>query len=284
MVLPEESLKGQVRDYWERETAGTRYAAGAVDGDYYRKIESERYRLEPYIPEFAQFSRYAGRKVLEIGVGAGSDFARFAAAGALATGVDLTQAGIEHTRRHLAAVGLGDRQFELKVADAERMPFPDGTFDLVYSWGVLHHTPNTARAFKEAARVLKPAGELRAMIYHTRSWTVWMLWLQHGLLKGRPWRSPKRVVFERLESPGTKLYTRHEARRMLESLGYSNVRTSTALGPGDLLLIKPSDKYRNPLWKIAWAVYPRWFVRMLGDRFGLYLMIEATKPAVGPRA
>jgi ubiquinone/menaquinone biosynthesis C-methylase UbiE len=163
-------------------------------------------------------------------------------------------------------------------ADAENLPFDDGTFDLVYSWGVLHHTPDTSAAFAEALRVLKPGGTIKAMVYHTPSWTGWMLWAIHGLLRGRPLKSPKQLVYERLESPGTKVFSVRQITDLLQETGFENVSARTQLGPGDLLTIKPSGRYQSLPARVIWKTYPRWLVRLLGDRFGLGLLVEARRP------
>ncbi len=99
------------------------------------QVRKSRYQLEPYIPGFAEFVAYAVKKVLEIGVGAGVDFSDWVDVGAEATGVDLTEAGLEHTRKQLRLVDAQPGQYELMRADAENLPFEDGGFDLVYSWG-----------------------------------------------------------------------------------------------------------------------------------------------------
>ena len=116
------------------------------------------------------------------------------------------------------------------------------------------------------------------MIYHTPSWTGWMLWVQHAFLKAKPFQSVKHVIFTHLESPGTKVYTVDEARQLLMNTGFEQIKLSTKLGPGDLLTVKPSSKYQHSLFKVIWKIYPRWLVNMLGNRFGLDLMIEAIKP------
>lgn len=272
-------LKDRVRAHWERETCGTRYGSSASRREYFDEIERARYALEPYIPDFARFDEAEGLRVLEVGVGAGSDFCGWVEAGARATGIDLTDAAIENTRDHLEARGLADRPHELRRVDAEALPFEDGCFDLVYSWGVLHHSPDTARAFAEVCRVLKPGGTFRGMVYHVPSWSGWMIWLLHGPLRGRPLRSVKDAIFEHLESPGTKAYTLGEADALLRGAGFEPPRLATRLNPGDLLDIRPSEKYRHPLYRWVWRLYPRWLVRALGDRFGLNLLIEAHKPA-----
>ena len=275
---PDATLKQEVRAHWEAESAGVRYGSSDDDLTFYRQVRESRYRLEPYIPEFAGFEDQAGKKILEIGVGAGVDFSNWVDAGAVATGVDLTDAGLEHTRNQLRLVNAPPDQYELMRGDAENLPFDDESFELVYSWGVLHHTPDTPRAFAEAFRVLRPGGVIKAMVYHTPSWTGWMMWAIHGLLKGRPFKSPRRLVYERLESPGTKSYSTREVSDLLLNTGFEQVSSRTKLGPGDLLTIKPSGRYRSLPARLIWKIYPRWLVRLLGDRFGLYILIEARRP------
>ena len=272
-----ESLKTSVRSHWEAETCGTRYGDGADRLVWFREIARTRYKLEPYILDFARFPDVKGKKVLEIGVGAGSDFLEFCRHADHATGVDLTAAGIGLTRERLLLEAIPEARYTLRTADAEALLFSDASFDIVYSWGVLHHTPDTQRAYEEVFRVLKPGGAMRTMIYHVPSWTALMLYLVHGLAKGRPALGLKKAVFLHLESPGTKAYGVAEARALVAAAGFSDVTISTRLGPGDLLTIKPSDRYQAWPYRLAWRLWPRRLIRYLGDRFGLYLLIEGTK-------
>lgn len=271
-------LKSKVKEHWEKETCGTRYGSSEERKQWLDEIADARYGLEPYIRNFAQFEDAKGKKVLEIGVGAGVDFLNWIEHGAYATGVDLTEAAIEATRERLEAHDIDAKVYTLRTADAEHLPFRDDEFDTVYSWGVLHHTPQTSRAFEEAFRVLAPGGLLKAMIYHVPSWTGFLLWVQNCLLRGRPLKTQKEAIFHHLESPGTKAFTVKEAHALIASIGFNNVHITTKLCAGDLLQIHPSEKYQSGLYRALWKLYPRRLVKLLGDRFGLELLITAQKP------
>lgn len=221
--------KSAVRDYWQSQPCGTTLSRMPVGSpEFFADIERKRYAAEPFIHEFADFPRWRGARVLEIGTGAGSDFLNFVRAGAHAFGVDLTSAAVALVRRRLALEG---RRAHTMVADAERLPFADGSFDLVYSWGVLHHTPDTERAIAEVRRVLRPGGETRVMLYARHSWVSLGLWIRDALLRGRPWRTFADVLATGLESPGTKAYTGDELRDLFS--GFDGVRVSTFVTPYD---------------------------------------------------
>ena len=208
--------KQEVRSFWEAEPCGVEHAE-APEGtrEFYDQIEARRNELEPFIGRFARFEEQRGKRMLEIGVGAGTDFIRFARAGAIATGVDLTEHAVQLVRRRLELEGLDG---QLETADAENLPFEDESFDFVYSWGVLHHTPDTPKAVREAMRVLRPGGELCVMLYARHSWVAYGLWIRHALLAGKPTRSLADVLAAHMESEGTKGFTRDEFRSMLGGL------------------------------------------------------------------
>ena len=192
--------KDEVREFWNAEPCGTRYLEGKEDFDAHARA---RYVLEPFIFDFAQFQNARGLKVLEIGVGMGADYLEWLKAGAQAAGVDLSAASIERARRRCEQAGY---QPDLRVADAEQLPFPDNSFDVVYSYGVMHHSPNTPQCIQEARRVLKPGGQARIMVYHHPSVTGAMLWLRYGILRGKSLRqsvsrSPGESGHENIHSP-----------------------------------------------------------------------------------
>lgn len=257
--------KEQVRDFWEAESCGERY------GDLEEQARI-RYELEPYIFDFARFEEGAGRDVLEVGVGMGADHLQWAMQRPRRlVGIDMTQRAVGFTCRRLF-----QHRFvpEVRVADAENLPFEDNSFDIVYSWGVLHHSPNTAIGIREVRRVLRPGGVARVMIYHTPSLVGLMLWTRYAALVGKPFTGLRRVTAEHLESPGTKAYSIARARDLFRD--FVNIRISVSPGPGDLLLGKAGERHGAGVAFIR-KLWPRWLITRCLPRLGLTMMIEASK-------
>ena len=252
------NLNERVRNYWEQEPCGTgEPIAGNLEPDsleWFERIEEHRYTVEPFIHQVAQFTRHRGKTVLEVGVGAGTDHLQWARAGCECFGVDLTDAGIETTRRRLSCYGFQSR---LQRLDAERLPYPDATFDIVYSWGVIHHAEKPEQIAVEILRVLKPGGVFIGMIYARHSLLVLKLWFRHGLLKGQPWRSLADIVWNHVESPGTKAYTSDEARRLLG--GFSSIT------------LKPF------ITTYETTRFPRWLHRLIPDAWGWFITFRAVR-------
>src|SRR5437016_846108 len=161
-------LKERVRAFWQAHPCGAKFSEAEIGTrEFFELVEAHRYATEWHIPEAANFAGARGLRVLEIGCGMGIDGAQFAKTGAEYTGVDLTDAAIELARKRFEVAGL---RGEFRVADAENLDFTDGSFDLIYSHGVLHHTPDTARTVREIHRVLKPGGRAIVMLYHRGSY------------------------------------------------------------------------------------------------------------------
>jgi len=265
-------LKAEVQSFWDADPCGTRYLETPEDFENHARV---RYALEPHIPQFAGFSQARELRVLEIGVGMGADYLEWLKAGVQATGVDFSCGSLEKARRRCQLAGY---EPDLQLADAEHLPFADQSFDLVYSYGVMHHSPHTVACLGEAWRVLKPGGRARIMVYHHDSMVGLMLWLRYGIFRGK---SLRQSVFDHLESPGTKSYTKREIRSMMS--GFEEIELEQVLSPGDLLLNRPSLRFRGAIYRIVWALYPRWVVRSVCRELGLFLLVSARKPQ-GARA
>lgn len=251
-------LAEQVRAYWEGEPCGTApHIVGELSPmtrEWFERVEEYRYAVEPFIHSVAQFTRHHGKRVLEVGVGAGTDHLQWARAGAVCHGVDLTDAAIETTRARLAQYGFSSR---LQRIDAEQLPFPDASFDLVYSWGVIHHAAQPEQVVAEIRRVLRPGGTFIGMLYSRRSLVGLRFWLRNALLAGKPFRSFADVIWNHMESMGTRAYTRRELRSMFSA--FTSVQTISLLTPYDT------------------ARLPPWLARLLPDCLGWFIAVRATK-------
>lgn len=264
--------KKLVHDFWNDAACGEALYLSGTESSAYEAQSKARYELEPYILEFAAFHKSKCQRVLEIGVGLGADHQRYAEAGAQLSGIDLTERAVEHTRRRLAAAGLTS---DLSLGDAEALQFSEDEFDIVYSWGVLHHSPDTPRAISEVWRVLRPGGVARVMIYHRWSLVGVMLWVRYALLGLRPWLSIDEIYARHLESPGTKAYSIAEAKTLFSVFRDTQIRT--VLTHGDLLESGAGQRHGGALLSIARGVWPRWLIKRWLPWAGLFMLIEAEK-------
>ena len=256
-AAPAAGANHYVRSYWEREPCGTAHRVvghAPVHGpEWFGAVERTRYVEEPFVHSVAQFTRWRDKEVLEIGVGAGADHLQFARAGARLHGVDLTEAAIATTRAHLALHGLAS---DLRRLDAERLPLDDHSFDLVYSWGVIHHSEHPNRIVAEIHRVLRPGGTFRGMLYARRSVVAAKLWFRHALVQGHPMRGLADVVSSHMESPGTKAYTEREVRELFSGFQSCSTRRIATLW----------DRAR----------LPRAVAELIPDSAGWFIAIDAT--------
>ena len=255
-------LKRQVKQFWEQSPCGSFDAGPIEEGtlEFFEEIERQRYVGDDFMRSVVGFEKWAGKRVLEVGCGLGTDLLQFARGGAEVYGIDLTQKGAELTRKRLHLYGLAGN---ISVGDSESLPFNSDSFDLVYSWGVIHHTPDTQAAAKEIVRVCKHGGCILVMLYHRRSLLALQAWLYYGLLRGKPFRSPSEIISGHLESPGTKVYTPGEARSLFE--GIKNVRIQTIVTRYDLRVGRRS-------------FLPAWLRRVVPSQLGWFMVIDGVKP------
>lgn len=255
--------KRAVQHYWEDHPCGAADSPAAPgSSEFFLSTESTRAERDPFMVNIVRFDAWRGQSVLDVGCGIGTDTARFARAGADVYGVDMTTAGVQLTRERLESEGLAGTVIR---GDAEALPFADDSFDLVYSWGVIHHTPRPDAAAAEVLRVCKPGGRVLVMVYNRRSLFAVQAWIMFGLLKGRPRSSPRRLIAARLESPGTRTFTRDEARSLVPSLQQVSVRS--VITAWDLRLGRR-------------RFLPAWTRSLVPSALGWFLVVEGAKPWV----
>jgi len=261
--LAEEKLRA--REQWGQDPCGAEFDREHELGtrEFFDSVERHRYQeYAAWMPRLMEFEKFRGARLLEIGCGMGTDLLQFARGGARCTGIDLTPRSIEITRHRF---GLYGANANFMISDGERLPFRTASFDVVYSNGVLHHTPDTAGAIREVHRVLRPGGVAKVMLYHRNSLNYWVeIVLRRGVLgmeflRGRSAEEIMSRVIEFSDHdarPLVKVYSRKQARELfsmfrdvrvdVEQLMRSELRNFSPL-----ISEKKLDQLRK---KIGWNV------------------------------
>ena len=223
-VTTGDAYKEHVQDQWNNNPVGTHYAKTTEPHtlEWFQEVEAHRYGVYArWMPALMEFDRHAGQEVLEIGGGIGTDLSQFARHGARVTDLDLSAGHLALAQENFERRGLQGRFVH---HDAESLPFADGSFDVVYSNGVLHHTPNTRHVVGEIRRVLKPGGMAIVMMYAEHSIHYWRelvstLGLERDLLKNH---SIGEIMSRYVEisqndaRPLVKVYTGARLRRLFD--------------------------------------------------------------------
>src|SRR5580704_14589115 len=205
----------QVRSYWDQRPCNIRHSPKPVGTkEYFDEVEARKYFVEPHIPRFAQFDRWQGKRVLEIGCGIGTDTINFVRNGAQVTAVDLSEKSLEIARGRSIVYGVQDRVGFVSGNAEELSRFvPVEPYDLIYSFGVIHHTPRPELVLQQLRQYARVGTTLQIMVYHRRSWKVFWIVATYG--RARFWRL-KELVARYSEAqtgcPVTFAYTRREAR------------------------------------------------------------------------
>ena len=251
----EAGKKSIVRDFWNRNVNQLNQLRRDDIGtpDFFAAAESLRFKYHYHLPPlFDRISQeYPRGRLIEVGCSMGNDTVQLARRGLAVTGVDLTQSAVDLIRQRFSEQKLAG---EFHVADAEQLPLDDELFDVAYSFGVLHHTPDTGRAVAEIHRVLKVGGKAYVMLYHKRS----LNWLMHRLT-GVPFDGSRQDP-----CPVEKTYTRDDARTLFHKFENVQVTIDYLCGTG---------------WGVFGKMIPTSLHRWLGRRIGWHLMIEGTKMA-----
>jgi SAM-dependent methyltransferase len=248
-------LIDRVRVYWDRRPCNIRHSTKPVGTrEYFDEVEARKYFVEPHIPGFAQFERWKGKKVLEIGCGIGTDSVNFARQGAELTAVDLSEKSLEVSRKRFEVYGLKARFF---FGNAERLSswLPVEPYDLIYSFGVIHHTTHPDRVFDEIKKYCRPGTEIRIMLYTKWSWKVLWIILKYG--KGAFWRVDELVrTYSEAQTgcPVTYYYTFNDLHRLMKDYEIIEIRK-------DHIFPYKIDQYIK--YEYTWVWYFRWLPKPL---------------------
>jgi ubiquinone/menaquinone biosynthesis C-methylase UbiE len=257
--------KAEAVKQWDNDPCGLVSGQEVGSREFFEAVSLNRYEnYAPWMPKVIGFDRYPGKRLVEVGFGLGTDLFEFAKNGSRVSGVDLTPRHLELASKRFELYGLAA---DLRLGDAEALPFEDESFDVAYSFGALHHTPNTQRALDEILRVLVPGGTAIVGVYHR--WSAFMFWkLMRYVLKGHFRSMSVRRALSEIEvrrnsdaCPLVKVYSRRELSKMMAA--YREVRTE----------VHHLDPARGP-----WPTFATpGLVRRLESYIGWYVIAFATK-------
>jgi len=263
---------GLVREFWNRRPCNIRHSGKPIGSkEYFEEVEARKYFVEPHIPAFAQFDRWRGKRVLEVGCGIGTDTVNFGRAGAQVTAVDLSEKSLEVARERANVYGLPNIRFYSGNAEELSSIVPVEPYDLIYSFGVIHHTPRPRRVIEQLRRYSGPGTTLKVMVYHRYSWKGLEILIREG--HGAFWRFSElleRHSEAQTGSPVTYSYTRRSVRELLRGFIVDSVSVEHIFP----YRISDYTEYRySNVW--YWRYVPKPVFRLLERHAGWHLCVTA---------
>jgi ubiquinone/menaquinone biosynthesis C-methylase UbiE len=251
------SLTNAIRNYWNEHIHDLKIANNPVgSAEFFQELETYRFNKLHYLPQVVDFAAYKNQSLLEIGCGVGIDLTQFAKAGAIVTGVDLSETAVRLAQQNFKQRGL---TADFHVMNGEALQFDDNVFDVIYAHGVLQYTADPQQMVSELTRVLRPGGRAILMVYNTYSW----LFVLSKLMK---------VELEHEDAPLIRTFSIKEFKRMLQPFAQVQILPERFPVPSQLHHGLKAALY-NRLFVGAFNVFPRSWVRP----FGWHLMAFAQK-------
>jgi ubiquinone/menaquinone biosynthesis C-methylase UbiE len=262
---------------WNAAPAGATHARDLEPGTltFFQTALNRRTEHEvPWLPETIAFESTAGKRVLELGCGAGFDAYNFCRFGADYTGIDIAPENPLRTLRHLDFFGYIPKVVQTRI---HSLPFPDESFEIVYSCGVLHHLLDIHGGLREARRVLEPGGNLWILVYHKNSIFHWitLFLVDHIYKRGFRQQSFAARLAEieyttSNERPVVNVYSRRQLRKILVDTGF-------AVESIQARKLVAQDLPSLPLLDKVWPRIPQSWLDRVGMLLGWYLVAKAKR-------
>ncbi len=266
----------RVKEYWDRQPCNIRHSPKPIGTlEYFNEVEARRDFIEPHIRQFAQFSRWKGKRVLEIGCGIGTDAINFARAGAKVTAVELSQKSLKIAKQQAKVFGLQDK-IVFYQGDAEHLTdfVPKAGYNLIYSLGVIHHTPHPKKVIEQMQSYVLPGSTIKLMVYYRYSWKVLWILLTYG--HGQFWRINELVARHSEAQTGcpiTHLYSRRQMKSLLHGFKIAEMWVD------HIFPYRISDytkHHYHKVWYFRWM--PKPIFHWMKQNFGWHLMTTAQVP------
>ena len=268
----------KVQNYWNARPCNIRHSPSPVGTrQYFDEVEARKYFVEPHIPLFAEFAKWKGKKVLEIGCGLGTDTINFARAGAQVTAVDLSTESLALAKKRAEVFGLDNITFYQSNAEQLSDYVPVERYDLVYSFGVIHHTPHPERVIEQIHKYMDKDSIFKIMVYYRTSWKVFWMRLKYGKKQGE---TLDELIARYSEAetgcPVTYSYTNETVKAFLK--GFEIIDTKI-----DHIFPYSIPEYRNYQFKKVWyfRYLPQALFRWMEQRWGWHLCVTARKSPDG---
>ena len=250
-----------VKSFWDSRPCNIRHSSAPIGTKlYFDEVEARKYFVEPHIPKFANFAEWKDSNVLEVGCGIGTDAVNFARNGANYSAIELSKESLSITKTRFEVFGLNGR---LLLGNVEKVDdlFPGETFDLIYSFGVLHHTPDIKKALTALRKLAKMTTKLRIMVYAKYSWKSALI--EAGL------EQPE----ANFGCPIANVYTREEIQKLMLDTGWKVTKLSQ-----DHIFPYVVSEYKNYNYKLEpfFEHMPAAIYAALQSHLGWHLLVEAT--------
>lgn len=268
----------KVRSYWNKRPCNVKHSSARIGTKkYFNEVEKRKYFIEPHIPKFAEFDKWKGKNVLEIGCGIGTDTVNFARAKANVTTIDVSLESLAIACERASVFRLNNiRFYEGNAEELQKiLPKKPRTYDLIYSFGVIHHTPHPERIIEQAKCYSHPGTILKIMVYYRYSWKVLWILLTYGC--GAFWNLKKLIAKyseAQIGNPITYTFTKREIKKLLNKYRFG----IKEMWIDHIFLYKILD-YKQYKYRKVWyfRYLPKCIFRWLEKKFGWHLCITAEK-------
>ncbi len=261
-----------VKKYWDKRPCNIKHSDKPVGSfAYFTEVEQRKYMVEPHIPIFAGFDKWhiwEGKKVLECGCGLGTDSINFVRSGAKLTCIELSEESLNMCKQRFDVFGLKARFYQGNAEELSSI-VPIEEYDLIYSFGVIHHTPNPERVFEEIKKYMGPKTEVRIMMYSKYSWKTLENYVRHGWRFGFSLRKTIQYFAEaQPDCPVAYVYSKKELQALLSDFEIVDMRKDHIF-PYE---INDYLKYKYTR-RFIFRIMPRWFFKWLESVLGWHWLV-----------